>query len=587
MPAHFKFDFVNQEGVPERIIFDQPQQTVVAYSLHEVREAMIEIQKEVNKGAYAAGYISYEAAPAFEPKMTVKANSRLPLLYFGIYDKPVIIEQPAEYTGSVKEMHWTSPTSQKEYYRCIQAIKDHISAGETYQVNYTLRLRSQLNGDYGDGYALYEQLRAAQQGNYSAYLDLGKFHILSVSPELFFALHDGKYITTRPMKGTIRRGRFLEEDINNKHILMNSEKDKAENLMIVDLLRNDLGKIAKSGTVSVTDLFAVEKYPTVFQMTSTITAELQEVRKESLFYDLFQALFPCGSITGAPKLKTMEIIDTLEQEPREMYCGTIGYLTPGGNSIFNVAIRTVIIDTEKGTAEYGVGGGITWGSENSSEYEEAIAKAAVLHEPVVPFELMETIRLEHQQYWLLDLHIDRLEQSASYFDIPFNREYITQALESYALTLLDQEVYRINLFLDKYGQHRLMASPFQSDSVVIMQAILAQQPIKITDKFMYHKTTHRSTYNNHKEFLRNRNMEVLLWNENEEITEFTIGNIVVKHHGEWWTPPVSSGLLRGVHRRHLLKQGKIREKVLYVKDIPQFEEIWLINSLRGWVQIVI
>jgi para-aminobenzoate synthetase/4-amino-4-deoxychorismate lyase len=380
------------------------------------------------------------------------------------------------------------------------------------------------------------------------------------------------------MKGTIKRARWYEEDLANQQELSHSQKDRAENLMIVDLLRNDLSKIAKTGTVKVPKLFEVEKYPTVYQMTSTVSAELADGIS---FKNIFTALFPCGSITGAPKVSTMEIINELEDSPREVYCGSIGYITPEKNAIFNVAIRTVIADTEKEKVYYGVGGGITWDSNTTSEYQEAITKAAVLHEETPPFELMETIKYENQEYFLLDNHIERISKSAQYFNIPFNKEKIIHDLIE--ADLPKDQLLRVNLYIDFKGNSKVTAVPFENISDE-KKVKLATFPISKNDKFLYHKTTNRKLYEKQQES-KGKMFDVLLWNEDLELTEFTIGNLVVKWRGNYWTPPIECGLLPGTYRDHLLKEGQIKEKILLLQSLNDFEEIWLINSLRGWVRV--
>jgi para-aminobenzoate synthetase/4-amino-4-deoxychorismate lyase len=569
------FDFVDQHDQRGRLLFIEPEKVVTANSANEVLKAMEEIDNFINDGYYAAGYVSYEAGASFDNKLSAKKDHTMPLIYFGIYSKPPMKFQHTESSQPIKQdLTWQLNVSEHEYKEKINAIKQYISYGDTYQVNYTMR----FTADYHfDDNCFYEQLLRAQKANYSAYLNLGRFRILSVSPELFFEVNNGN-IVTRPMKGTIKRGRWYEEDLANQQELSHSQKDRAENLMIVDLLRNDLSKIAKTGTVKVPKLFEVEKYPTVYQMTSTVSAELADGIS---FKNIFTALFPCGSITGAPKVSTMEIINELEDSPREVYCGSIGYITPEKNAIFNVAIRTVIADTEKEKVYYGVGGGITWDSNTTSEYQEAITKAAVLHEETPPFELMETIKYENQEYFLLDNHIERISKSAQYFNIPFNKEKIIHDLIE--ADLPKDQLLRVNLYIDFKGNSKVTAVPFENISDE-KKVKLATFPISKNDKFLYHKTTNRKLYEKQQES-KGKMFDVLLWNEDLELTEFTIGNLVVKWRGNYWTPPIECGLLPGTYRDHLLKEGQIKEKILLLQSLNDFEEIWLINSLRGWVRV--
>jgi para-aminobenzoate synthetase/4-amino-4-deoxychorismate lyase len=614
---HFIFDFVNEQERVEKLFFKDPIKTIVVSSIGQIPAALEEIEYYTKQGKYAAGYISYEAAPAFDPKMKVNANPKLPLLYFGIYDKPTSLSSSQVSRGmNIEKIKWQSHTFKEEYKAGIDSIKEHIAKGDTYQVNYTLRLQGHSSNSY-NSYNYYEQLKQAQCANYSAYLNIGRYKILSLSPELFFELKAGKYMKTKPMKGTIRRGVTLEDDLYNKDKLKHSMKDQAENVMIVDLLRNDLSKISKPNTVKVPHQFVIEKYPTVYQMTSTVTSELHE---DINLFHIFKALFPCGSITGAPKLKTMEIITELEKEPREVYCGSIGFITPEGDAIFNVAIRTVILDEERKQAVYGVGGGITWDSKVGDEYQEAFDKAAVLSQPSMSFELMETMRVDekHQRVFVVaeraeqyGRHLERIEASAQYFDIPFNKEQVIQALDQYIekvtentndvggdinfvedakvkadLELNNGSVFRLNLFLNQQGEYRFKHQPFTFNNQGQLQKVsLAKRSVFSSNPFLYHKTTYREVYNEHRNEMGDHLFDVLLWNERGELTEFTIGNLVVKQDGVSLTPPVSSGLLAGTFRASLLEQGKIQEKVLYKEELSQFEEIWLINSLRGWVQV--
>lgn len=337
----------------------QVDTVLVAKTLDEVKPLLQQVEALWREGFYAVGYVSYEAGRAFDPKLEVKKENKLPLAWFAVFAEPE--HQINREAGSYQVGEWLPDSSRESYQQAIKAIHDAIARGDTYQVNHSIRMHADFDGD---AWAYYQQLSGVQSG-YNAYLDIGDFQILSVSPELFFRWEQDRLIT-RPMKGTAKRGRYQEEDILCANKLLESEKDRAENLMIVDLLRNDLGKIAVPGSVCVPELFTVERYSTLWTMTSTIQADTLPA---TTLTDIFTALFPCGSITGAPKRKTMELISSFEQSPREVYCGTIGYLKPSGEAVFNVGIRTVIIDQQSGKATYGVGGWITWDSTSGVEYE--------------------------------------------------------------------------------------------------------------------------------------------------------------------------------------------------------------------------
>ncbi|HJV16632.1 MAG TPA: aminodeoxychorismate synthase component I [Bacillales bacterium] len=563
------FEFADQP-----LLFENPIEIIEAYTLEDVKAGLEKVQRAARSGYYAAGYVSYEAAPAFDSAFIVHGDSKMPLLWFGIFKNP---SSSPELSGgqTFKVGDWLPDTTVQQYHSAITDIKSAIENGDTYQVNYTIRLRSDFEGD---DFSFYRQLSKAQSSNYSAYLNTGKYRILSASPELFFHWKDGE-ITTRPMKGTCKRGRWYEEDEANAQWLYHSEKNRAENVMIVDLLRNDLGATAIPGSVKVPKLFEIEKYPTVLQMTSTITAK---TNPETTLVDVFSALFPCGSITGAPKISTMKIISSLEDSPREVYCGAIGYITPDQEAIFNVPIRTTIIDAETGKMEYSVGGGITWDSEIEDEYEEALTKAMLLTATIPEFDLLESLRLENGKYGLLDRHLQRLQRSADYFGFDFSDVEIQAKLAQYAKSRIDG-VEKVRLVVRKDGVISLDGSPLATfnDSLPIC---LADKPISNQNRFLYHKTTYRKMY----EEQRARHpdeFDVLLWNEAGELTEFTIGNLVMEIGSQLYTPPVECGLLPGTMREALLAEGKIKERILTKKDLAKATQIWLINSVRGWVPV--
>lgn len=571
------FDFMSPEGFPRRLSFGTPVETIVAHSLDEVRPALRAVQRAASAGLYAAGYVAYEAAPAFDTAYVVSGAATMPLLWFGLFAEPRK-EQQLQANGSFHLSDWQPATSRATYDRHVAAVRAAIGRGETYQTNYTLRLKSRFSGD---DVAWYEQLRSAQRGGFCAYLNLGRFRVLSASPELFFRL-SGDRLVTRPMKGTVRRGRWPEEDHAHATWLARSEKNKAENLMIVDLLRNDLGRIARTGSVEVPALFTIERYRTVHQMTSTVEAR---VLPGTTLEEVFTALFPCGSITGAPKISTMRLIAALEETPRNVYCGAIGMVLPGGEAVFNVAIRTVVIDTETRTAEYGVGGGITWDSTAEDEYAELLDKAALLQENWPAFDLLETLRLEHGNYALLQRHLQRLEASARYFDVPLNRQAAEAALLQHA-HLFPAGTRRVRLRVNPEGGIRVESVPLEPLSPQPCPVALAADPISRHNRWLFHKTTNRGIYDSQRA-ARPDVWDVLLWNEEGELTEFTIGNLVVRCDGGYWTPPLDCGLLAGTLRADLLERGIIRERVLKAEDLERATGIWLINSVREWVPVLI
>jgi para-aminobenzoate synthetase/4-amino-4-deoxychorismate lyase len=354
---------------PQWRLFANPIAVLSTSQCADVMHCLDQAQTHVAQGRYVAGYVSYEAAAGMDPMLTAHPSNGTPLVWLGVYEHCVNAEPPSGRAGAFTLTDWRPSVSPDEYRECIAQIKTAIKRGDTYQVNYTLRLRSSFSGD---PWALFAALHQAQCSDYSAYIHLGRYHVCCASPELFFSRH-GHLLTCKPMKGTARRGATPSEDLELQQWLHHSKKNRAENVMIVDMIRNDAGRIAVTGSVKVEELFAIEKYPTVLQMTSTVTAEVFAPESE-----IFRQMFPSASITGAPKVKTMEIISGLEPDPRGIYTGAIGYLSPDGSSQFNVAIRTAVVDTQKGVAEYGVGGGIVWDSNADEEYEEWRTKARVL-----------------------------------------------------------------------------------------------------------------------------------------------------------------------------------------------------------------
>lgn len=573
-PLSLIFHFTDKQGDSRPLYFANPKKVITAHSIKDVLPQFQKVQEAIEQGNYAAGYVSYEAAPAFEQSFKVKDGAKMPLLWFGIFDKPEE-EIPEKMTGAFNLAEWQSETDSNAYRSGFQRIKSEIKKGNTYQVNYTMRLQSQFEGD---DFAFFERLKRAQRSNYSAYLNVGSHRILSASPELFFRWEDGQLIT-RPMKGTVKRGTTLKGDQLNADWLAASEKNQAENYMIVDLLRNDLGMIAKPGSVKVPQLKAIEKYPTVWQMTSTITAD---TNPGTTIIDIFKALFPCGSITGAPKIKTMEIIADIENSPREVYCGAIGFITPQSEAVFNVPIRTVVIEKETGKAEYGVGGGITWDSELSEEYDEAFLKAKLLTVERPAYKLLESIKLSDGEYYLLNDHIDRMKQSAEYFDYRFSELYLRDQLQKYA-EINHGTLQKVRVLLHENGEIEVLGQAIKPLGPEFT-AILAEAPISSANPFLFHKTTNRDVYEgfqmNNPDF-----QDVLLWNEEGFITEFTNGNVVVKINGDLYTPPVEAGLLAGTFRQELIRKKEIKVKNISKADLNNAEEIWFINSVRGKLKV--
>ena len=376
------------------------------------------------------------------------------------------------------------------------------------------------------------------------------------------------------MKGTAPRGLTWEDDCRQATWLHQSEKNRAENVMIVDMIRNDMGRVARPGSVAVPDLFTVERYPTVWQMTSTVTADTGVAHSR-----LLQAMVPCASITGAPKRSTMRIIAGLEPAPRRIYTGSIGVMAPGQRLQLNVAIRTVLVDRETGTAEYGVGGGIVWDSTAGEELAETAHKARVLTTRRPPFQLLETVRWEPESgYFLLEDHLQRLQRSADYFSFTVALDQLNAVLARRAATF-PATPQRVRLLLSRAGEITVESYPYIPDHTP-RRVYLAPRPVNRDDPFLYHKTTHRAVYEHALAACPGCD-DVLLWNEDGELTESSRANLVLELDGERVTPPLSSGLLPGIYRGWLLRERRVREQVVRLADLRRCTHLWLVNALRG------
>jgi para-aminobenzoate synthetase / 4-amino-4-deoxychorismate lyase len=548
----------------------------------EVGATIEAAEAAASRGLWVAGFVAYEAAPGLDPHLSVhrrSADEGPPLAWFGMFERveevpaltePVDPPEPAE--------GWTPSTDRATYERDIETIREAIAAGETYQVNHTIRLYARIAGDER---GLYRDLCLAQRGGYGAYLNTGRFRVCSASPELFFRI-DRDRITTRPMKGTAARGRWLEEDEAVAARLVSSAKDRAENAMIVDLLRSDLGRIARPGSVRVETMFEPERYETVWQLTSTVSAELEP---RTSLVDAFRALFPSGSVTGAPKVRTMRIIADLERSPRGVYCGAIGYLAPEGSgepgANFSVAIRTVVLDAESRSAEYGVGGGITHGSSAAGEYAEVLAKARVLSAARPAFRLFETLRHEVDGgFRHLEEHLARLGSSAAYLGFGFDAETAVEALEK-AVADAGGGPVRARLTLARDGTLAVEVSEPSDGTGGPVRLAIDDEPVDPSDVWLYHKTTNRRPYERRRERHPDAD-DVLLVNERGEVTESTIANVAVRLDSAWVTPPRDAGLLAGTYREVLLREGRLVERSVPLDELRAAEEIALVSSVRGW-----
>ena len=554
-----------------RQIFTDTIKELKTKDIKEVKHLLAEVEAYQNQGYYAVGYVSYEAAPAFETKFEVIDGPLMSeyLLYFTIHETVQTEPIPLTYEPISLPESWQELTSAEEYKAAIEQIHHHIRQGDTYQVNYTVQLQQKLTAD---PFAIYNRLVVEQNAHYNAFIQHDDVTIISISPELFFK-KDGDRLTTRPMKGTTNRGLTTETDLKQAQWLAQDQKNRSENMMIVDLLRNDMNRISKIGSENVKRLCQVEQYSTVWQMTSTIETQLLP---NSRLNDVFQALFPCGSITGAPKIATMEIIKKVEKQPRGVYCGAIGILVPQGPSIFNVAIRTLQMEGNK--AIYGVGGGITWDSNWEAEYEETKQKAAVLYRQNPKFDLISTGRVHQGKLLFLEEHMKRLQESSRYFDYPFNKEKVKKQVEDLCQSLDFDTDYRLKMSLAKDGELTFEHNQLTGLADDFCQARLVEQTYPLDSPYTYFKTSYRP-------HISLGPHEQIYYNQKKELLETSIGNLVLKIEDQLYTPPIRLGLLNGIYRQNLIANNQVTERVLTLDNLKQAQAIYGCNAVRGLYEL--
>ena len=563
------------------LLFTRPEHILTASTLAELPPLLADLDRLTAGGFYAAGYLAYEAGYAFE-RIAPLAPSAEPLAWFGVYRAPQWLTEDEVETllAESGDYDLTEPTfalDRATYRERIAQIKTRIRAGDVYQINFTAPFRF---GFEGDPVGLYRVLRRRQRVGYGALIRAGERWVLSRSPELFFSRSESR-VTARPMKGTVGRGATGREDAERARWLTTDAKNQAENLMIVDLLRNDLSVVAEPGSVQVPSLFNAERYDTLWQMTSTVEAQLRPGVGTG---DLVRALFPCGSVTGAPKIRAMQLIAELEDAPRGVYCGAIGFVAPGGRAVFNVPIRTVVV--QHGEGQMGSGSGVVWDSDADAEYDECLLKARFLTAPPTPdFALLETMRWGGG-YDLLDRHLDRLRASAAYFGfaVPGNLE---AQLQAFAEELRGDVEYKVRLTLDRHGQLIIESTPLDAAPLPLRRAVVSPEPVDIGDPFLRHKTTHRRLYEATFDWGLNRGFdEVILVNDRGEVTEGTRTNVFARRGGRLVTPPLASGGLGGVYRAHILAtHPEAVEDVLRPADLLSAESVYLCNALRGLCEV--
>jgi len=570
----------DRSGAGQALLFAEPVKIVAATEPAEIAEAFARIEAGLTRGLYAAGFLSYELGYAFEPRLAglLPAQRSLPLLWFGLFAAPRRIT-PAELDKRFAALcplpldNLAFGLDEAGHAAAVQRVLDYLHAGDAYQVNLTFPIRFRYPGD---PLALYGALRASQPVAHGGVVATGSANILSVSPELFIETADGRAVT-RPMKGTAARGADPKADEAAKASLRADPKQRAENLMIVDLLRNDLGRVSEQGSVKVPALFSVETYPGFHTLTSTVTSQL---RPGLSLLQQMQALFPCGSVTGAPKLRAMEIIRELEAAPREVYTGSIGMIAPNGDLSFNVAIRTATL-LPGGEGVYGVGGGIVVDSRPAEEYAECRLKARVLTELAGEYGLIETLRWA-DGYVRLALHLERLAVSAAALGFRFDREQVLAQLNEAELSFLLGEERRIRCELRRDGTLQVTTAPMPPAADGAVRLAVARQRVDAGDPFLRHKTTRRAVYERaFAEAAAQDCDDALLLNRQGFVTETSRSTIFVERDGVLLTPPLEHGLLPGVLRRELIDTGAAREAPLRLDDLRQARRWFVGNSLRG------
>jgi para-aminobenzoate synthetase/4-amino-4-deoxychorismate lyase len=580
-------DFPGDDGVsPRRLRFSEPLRVWRVETDDQVISTLDEVDRAARAGAWIVGFVSYEAASAFDRAFARAAACALPLAWFAEFAAPLPTvgdgadrtdapSEPGE--GSVLEPDSGMPESM--YAEAVRRIHAYIDAGDVYQVNLTVPFTSPVDAPL---LTLYERMRRAQGGAYSCLLDIGEAQILSASPELFFQRR-GDRIHSRPMKGTARRGPHPVADVAARDALLRSEKERAENVMIVDVVRNDLGRIARLGSVQVGALCRVERYPSVWQLTSSVQAD---VEPDAPLGEVFRALFPPASVTGAPKIRAASIIRELEVAPREVYCGAVGLVQPGGDATFNVAIRTAWTRHD-GMLHLNAGGGITADSTAPAELREVRAKLTAFTRPVEKPGLFETIRVERGVAIRLERHLHRLATSADYFAIPFEPGTARRVLDESLRDAGHVALARARLELAASGALSADWHPHHPDHrSAPLPVSLAPAPIERADVRCYHKCVDRSRYDGALAAAPGM-FDVILWNADGEATELTRGNLVAELDGLCVTPPIACGLLGGTLRAELLERGELAERVITLDDVGRADRLWFVNSLRGRVPIVL
>jgi para-aminobenzoate synthetase/4-amino-4-deoxychorismate lyase len=567
-------------------LFLKPFEIISVYKKEDLDYAFKVVNKLIDKGYFGYSLINYEAGFLFESRLSkLLLNENKKLMQFFFFDK-----REAETFKSSKIIfgdfandgylisNFKLNRTEEQFKNDVKSIRHYIKEGDTYQVNYTIKGSFNFTGSYS---AFFQKLLFNQSAMYSAFINNEDDFIISLSPELFFS-QEGRKIISRPMKGTARRGFNHNSDNAAESDLRTSEKNQAENVMIVDLIRNDLGRVCRYGSITAPKLFKIEKYESLFQMVSRVEGKL---RKKKKFADIVQSLFPCGSVTGAPKIRTMEIINEIEKEERGIYTGSIGIMTPDEIKM-NVAIRTITISKKTNKGVMGLGSGIIWDSDPKSEFEEVKLKSNFLTKPEDYFEIFETMKFENGEIIFLDDHLERMKSAADYFLFRLNEKKLRKQVKKAIVDLDRKEIKKVRVSLNKWGivKVEISAIPELPENISV---IVSSNKIRSTDKFRHFKTTNRKMYDDdYAQYSSEGFYDILYINEKGELAEGSRTNIFLRKGSYWYTPPLDSGALPGICRKHFLKNyPETIGKKLVLDDLRTSDEIVLTNSVKGEVKV--
>ncbi len=589
-------DSKSDDGDSNNLLFTDPQQSIIVWDENVLAAALEKIETFRNKGLFLCGYLSYEAGYYFIDKTIERRlanHPNQPLLYFIAFKKLQKLDRKT-LDKSFDEIN-TYPESElcpynfslsvtkEKYLESIRKIRRYIIAGDTYQTNYTIKYKFDL---LGNAIALYKALRKTQPVEFGAVLNFPDSKIISLSPELFVRKKDDTIIS-KPMKGTAKRGRNEKEDVFILDFLKHDPKTLSENVMIVDLIRNDFGRICETGSVTVKNLFEIQTFKTIHQMISTITGKL---KKNISLTEVLYGLFPCGSITGAPKIRTMEIINELEAEPRGIYTGAIGYIYPNNDFYFNVPIRTIEIG-EDNHCEMGIGSGIIYESNPQAELEECLLKATFLTGLNRHFYLIETFRFDAamQEFINLEQHIKRLDNSSRFFGFIIKQRAMQEKLAQTKKALISshkQGNFKVRLTAYHSGDVELSHELIPEDNGATKLVMVSENKIDSFSIFQYHKTSRREIYNQEYDKARKAGFyEAIILNERNEVAEACRHNIFIKINGKWHTPPLLAGILNGIQRQIFMRQHDVTEVPVTLEQLYNSDEIILTNSVRGAVKV--